>query len=285
MYEFSVVVCRHLAQKRGEGLHAQVNYLAHTPRGSRFEIKDVQIDPPVEVDFHWFYRATITYTTVDGYSTVDGRNGAGLDRDRLRIVSSVRKAAGHAKWGRSTWQVEGPQFPEETDAPLGSIVADEALPDELDMHHSVPTIEHVAEPSRPQAASAPHDAPPMIDPLEDPSGNVVSPRPTQEPEDSPVVVDVFHDDTPIRRAAKLFDMARDPNRLKVLLILRRGPRNVTEICEDLGSQSQPAVSHHLALLRSSSLIAPRRQGKNNYYWLTPQGREFVNQIAPIVGDW
>ena len=37
------------------------------------------------------------------------------------------------------------------------------------------------------------------------------------------------------------------------------------------SQSQPAVSHHLALLRHGGIIAPRRQGKNNFYSLTDTG--------------
>jgi ArsR family transcriptional regulator len=39
---------------------------------------------------------------------------------------------------------------------------------------------------------------------------------------------------------------------------------VTDLCSRLG-QSQPAVSHHLALLRVSSLIESRREGKHNYY--------------------
>jgi len=36
-------------------------------------------------------------------------------------------------------------------------------------------------------------------------------------------------------------------------------------------QSQPATSHHLALLRHGGIIAPRRQGKNNSYALTDAG--------------
>ncbi|MBM82453.1 MAG: hypothetical protein CMJ78_17960, partial [Planctomycetaceae bacterium] len=40
--------------------------------------------------------------------------------------------------------------------------------------------------------------------------------------------------------------------------------HVTALC-DLLNQSQPAGSHHLALLRSSNLIAPRRDGKHNFY--------------------
>jgi ArsR family transcriptional regulator len=41
------------------------------------------------------------------------------------------------------------------------------------------------------------------------------------------------------------------------------------LCNLLG-QSQPAVSHHLALLRVAGLIEPRRAGKHNYYRILPQ---------------
>ena len=39
---------------------------------------------------------------------------------------------------------------------------------------------------------------------------------------------------------------------------------MTDLCNRLG-QSQPAVSHHLALLRVSGLIESRREGKHNFY--------------------
>jgi DNA-binding transcriptional ArsR family regulator len=42
---------------------------------------------------------------------------------------------------------------------------------------------------------------------------------------------------------------------------RKGP----ELCSDLGMQSQPALSHHLALLRVGGVIGARRAGKENVY--------------------
>jgi ArsR family transcriptional regulator len=39
---------------------------------------------------------------------------------------------------------------------------------------------------------------------------------------------------------------------------------VTALC-DLLVQSQPAVSHHLTLLRMAGLVGYRRDGKHNYY--------------------
>jgi ArsR family transcriptional regulator len=62
-----------------------------------------------------------------------------------------------------------------------------------------------------------------------------------------------------------FKLLSDGTRLRILMYLvREGELHVTALCERL-QQSQPAVSHHLALLRDSGLIAPRRDGKHNFY--------------------
>ena len=71
----------------------------------------------------------------------------------------------------------------------------------------------------------------------------------------------------IRRVAELLKQVSDPTRLQVLMLLSEKERNVSELCADLGTQSQPAVSHHLALLRHGRLIEPRRSGKHNFYGL------------------
>jgi len=48
------------------------------------------------------------------------------------------------------------------------------------------------------------------------------------------------------------------------------------------NMSQPAVSHHLALLRHGSIIAPRRQGKNNFYGLTEEGEELAKIVKGLI---
>lgn len=64
---------------------------------------------------------------------------------------------------------------------------------------------------------------------------------------------------------QIFKLLSDETRLRVLLYLaREGELHVTALCDKLG-QSQPAVSHHLALLRVAGLIEARRDGKHNYY--------------------
>src|SRR5262245_12842294 len=87
----------------------------------------------------------------------------------------------------------------------------------------------------------------------------------------------------IRRVAELLKQVSDPTRLQVLMLLNEKERNVTELCADLGTQSQPAVSHHLALLRHGRLIEPRRSGKHNFYALTDAGRELAMVVNSVVG--
>jgi len=65
------------------------------------------------------------------------------------------------------------------------------------------------------------------------------------------------------------------------MILADGERHVGALC-DILTQSQPAVSHHLALLRHGGIIMPRREGKNNFYDLTPLGRTLARLAAPLV---
>jgi DNA-binding transcriptional ArsR family regulator len=84
-----------------------------------------------------------------------------------------------------------------------------------------------------------------------------------------------------KRASILLKHVSDPTRLQVILILADGERHVGALCDQL-SQSQPAVSHHLALLRHGNIIAPRRQGKNNFYSLTETGAELARVVKNLI---
>jgi ArsR family transcriptional regulator len=69
----------------------------------------------------------------------------------------------------------------------------------------------------------------------------------------------------VRELAQVFKLLSDETRLRILLYLAQNNElHVTDLCTRLG-QSQPAVSHHLALLRVSGLIESRREGKHNFY--------------------
>ncbi len=51
----------------------------------------------------------------------------------------------------------------------------------------------------------------------------------------------------------------DPNRIMILYSLSQGPRNVTELCNEL-NMSQPLVSRHLKILRERGMVTTRRLG-------------------------
>ncbi|MFI5456540.1 MAG: ArsR/SmtB family transcription factor [Isosphaerales bacterium] len=83
-----------------------------------------------------------------------------------------------------------------------------------------------------------------------------------------------------RRASSLLKHVSDPTRIQVILILAEGERHVGALCAEL-SQSQPAVSHHLALLRHGGIVAPHRRGKNNFYSLTDTGSALVRVVKKM----
>ncbi|MEX2187730.1 MAG: metalloregulator ArsR/SmtB family transcription factor [Pirellulales bacterium] len=77
-------------------------------------------------------------------------------------------------------------------------------------------------------------------------------------------------DAAIKDVAKLFKLLADETRLRILALLTANDEcHVRALCDVLG-QSQPAVSHHLALLRVAGLIECRREGKHNFYRALPE---------------
>ncbi len=73
-----------------------------------------------------------------------------------------------------------------------------------------------------------------------------------------------------KNLVQVFKLLSDETRLKILYFLTNQKEiNVRTMCEMLG-QSQPAVSHHLALLRVAGLIESRRDGKHNFYHILPR---------------
>jgi ArsR family transcriptional regulator len=86
-------------------------------------------------------------------------------------------------------------------------------------------------------------------------------------------------DETIRDLAQVFKLLSDETRLRILIYLAQsGELHVTDLCTRLG-QSQPAVSHHLALLRVSGLIESRREGKHNFY--SVRGEQFGDLLTSL----
>lgn len=84
----------------------------------------------------------------------------------------------------------------------------------------------------------------------------------------------------VRDLSQVFKLLSDQTRLRILLYLAQsGELHVTDLCNRLG-QSQPAVSHHLALLRVSKLIEARREGKHNFY--SVRGEYFGELLGDLL---
>jgi ArsR family transcriptional regulator len=81
---------------------------------------------------------------------------------------------------------------------------------------------------------------------------------------------------------KLFKLLSDDTRLRILYYLtQRDELHVRALCELL-DESQPAVSHHLALLRVAGLIGRRREGKHNFYGL--KTRQFSRMLDMLFAS-
>lgn len=68
------------------------------------------------------------------------------------------------------------------------------------------------------------------------------------------------------QAAGIFKQISDGTRLRILWLLCHCEECVSNIAAAM-EMSDPAVSHHLRLLRKSGLIVSRRDGKEIYYRL------------------
>ncbi len=83
----------------------------------------------------------------------------------------------------------------------------------------------------------------------------------------------------VKDLAQLFKLLADETRLRILDMLgRRKELCVRDLWQHLG-QSQPAVSHHLGLLRMAGLVDTRHEGKHIYYRIDQQ--RFDEMMAMI----
>src|SRR3954447_23225755 len=88
-------------------------------------------------------------------------------------------------------------------------------------------------------------------------------------------------DADLEPLVALFRLLSDKTRLSILMLLSKGERNVTSLCEEL-SLPQPTVSHHLGLLRMSNLIGNRRNGKQVFYGRNGQVESVIEKALQIT---
>ena len=85
----------------------------------------------------------------------------------------------------------------------------------------------------------------------------------------------------LQRAAYLLKQVSDPTRLQVITLLSEREHHVGGLCDQF-NMSQPAGSHHLALLRHGGIVERRRQGKNNFYTLTDTGYRLSEIVKGMI---
>jgi DNA-binding transcriptional ArsR family regulator len=90
----------------------------------------------------------------------------------------------------------------------------------------------------------------------------------------------------------LFEILAEPNRRRVLDLLREQERTVGELVDAL-EMSQPAVSKHLRVLRDAGLVDARADGQRRIYsllagplvdvdaWLAPYRKFWRGKLAAL----
>jgi ArsR family transcriptional regulator, arsenate/arsenite/antimonite-responsive transcriptional repressor len=79
----------------------------------------------------------------------------------------------------------------------------------------------------------------------------------------------YPDERTIEFKSRVFKVIGDPNRLKIIEILRSGENCQCDIIP-LIAQSQPTVSRHLKLLEEAGLLVSRKVGTKMFYKVTDE---------------
>ena len=79
-------------------------------------------------------------------------------------------------------------------------------------------------------------------------------------------------------ASGIFSQLSSPTRIRLLSMLAVEKMCVCELADVL-NLSQPAVSHHLRLLRQSGIVRYRKSGKRVVYYIAdPHAEQFIKNI-------
>ena len=70
------------------------------------------------------------------------------------------------------------------------------------------------------------------------------------------------------KCAERLKAVADPDRLRVVNLLRAGPLTVGEMCDKL-TMDLAKLSHHLGVLRASDIVHFDKQGRHRVYRLNP----------------
>jgi DNA-binding transcriptional ArsR family regulator len=83
-----------------------------------------------------------------------------------------------------------------------------------------------------------------------------------------------------KECARVLKALADPDRLKLIQCLQAGPRNVSQLAEELKADIAN-VSHHLGVLRHAGLVQDEKQGKYVHYSLHPDVFRADAEVADL----
>src|ERR1700734_3739418 len=79
---------------------------------------------------------------------------------------------------------------------------------------------------------------------------------------------------------KTLKVVADPNRLRILLLLKGEELSVAEL-QDILAMGQSTISTHLSQLKQAGLVEDRRTGKSNLYRLKLENGEAKRDLAAV----
>ena len=83
----------------------------------------------------------------------------------------------------------------------------------------------------------------------------------------------------------MFEVLAEPNRRRILDLLRDEPRAVGELVSELGI-SQPGVSKHLRVLREAGLVSATVDAQRRVYRVRPEPLQEIDAwLAPYRAAW
>jgi DNA-binding transcriptional ArsR family regulator len=83
-----------------------------------------------------------------------------------------------------------------------------------------------------------------------------------------------------KECARVLKALADPDRLRIIQCLQAGPRNVSQMAEELQADLAN-VSHHLGVLRNAGLVQDEKQGKYVLYTLHPDVFQADAEVADL----
>lgn len=81
------------------------------------------------------------------------------------------------------------------------------------------------------------------------------------------------------KIAEVVSVLANPLRVRIVCLLRKGPRTVSQLTEALGAK-QPNVSQHLRILYDRRLLKRRRQQREVHYSL--RGQDVLDALRGLA---